>query len=48
MLVEGAAIVSAAYAAKKILGPTLDTMGEESLTARQSASRGRLPFPRST
>ena len=41
MLVEGAAIVSAAYAAKKILGPTLDTIGED-LNRLYAAGRDRV------
>jgi len=41
MLVEGAAIVSAAYAAKKILGPTLDTIGED-LNSLYAAGRDRV------
>ena len=41
MLVEGTALVSAVYAAKKILGPTLDTMGED-LNRLYAAGRDRV------
>ena len=41
MLAEGAAIVSGAYAARKILGPTLDAMGED-LKRLYAAGRDRV------
>lgn len=41
MLVEGTAIVSSVYAARKILGPTLDAMGED-LKRLYAAGRDRV------
>ena len=41
MLIEGAAIASTVYAARKILGPTLDTMGED-LKRLYAAGRDRV------